>query len=269
MANWRVAAMKVTEGWPAWPQPNDEELRELARAMAKTVRFLNPDIVYAVVEDNRRMGTEWSVRLERLGIKPDHYLWENSPCAFPGVRRAGRKENDMFRGQAAASEACPLYLALDDNDYPKQLWAFVFTGKERYRRGGPEGYHFAHLLDHKTYGQRWRKELVPSDVKEPGLHGLFTSAANTVYVPSAFMRPTDFSPKLRSLFQRKALQLYGKFCRLVPPPLEMRPCEDPKNWAVCQFTWSEPVGCMDNVPNYLKFRRREMEKLFRNCERQS
>ena len=38
--------------WPAWPQPKDEDLLELARAMAPFVRFLDPGIVGAVVEDN-------------------------------------------------------------------------------------------------------------------------------------------------------------------------------------------------------------------------
>ena len=42
--------------WPAWPQPKDEDLLDLARAMAPFVRFLNPGIVGAVVEDNRRFG---------------------------------------------------------------------------------------------------------------------------------------------------------------------------------------------------------------------
>jgi len=37
-------------------------------------------------------------------------------------------------------------------------------------------------------------------VEEPVLpYGLFTSAANSVYAPGAFLRPTDLSPKLRGL----------------------------------------------------------------------
>ena len=70
--------------WPVWPQPNDEDLLTLARVMAPLVRFLDPGIVGAVVEDNRRLGAEWSPRLEALGIDPAIYLWEGSPCSFPG-----------------------------------------------------------------------------------------------------------------------------------------------------------------------------------------
>ncbi len=249
--------------WPAWPTPSDEDLRELARAMTPFVRFLDPGIVYAVVEDNRRMGADWSSRLEALGIDPAIYLWEGSPCVFPGVRRyAGSTEIAVFRQRAAADEVPPQCLTLDDNDYPKHLWAFAFTGKP-FRKRGPDGYQLAHLFDHKEHGNRWREELdVPPDAKEPVLpYGLFTSAANSAYVPGAFLRPTDFSPKLRSLIQRRAQQLYGRICRIVPPPLAVKPCED-QNWSLDNFQWSTPVGGMDNVPGFLEFRRERLGELF-------
>ena len=70
--------------WPTWPQPKDEELLDLARAMAPFMRFLDPGVVGAVVEDNKRFGGKWSTSLETLGIDPSIYLWEGSPCAFPG-----------------------------------------------------------------------------------------------------------------------------------------------------------------------------------------
>ena len=215
--------------WPAWPQPKDEDLLDLARAMAPLVRFLNPGIVGAVVEDNRRFGGEWTISLEALDIDAAIYLWEGSPCAFPGVRRyAGSTEIAVFRKRAESSEAPPQCLSLDDNDYPKHLWSFVFTGKP-FRKRGPDGYQLAHLFDHKEYGNRWRDEIdAPPGVDESVLpYGLFTSAANSVYAPGAFLKPTDLSPRLRSLIQRRAQQLYSDVCCLVPPPLAVKPCEDP------------------------------------------
>ena len=248
--------------WPVWPQPNNEDLLELARAMAPFVRFLDPGIIGAVAEDNQRCGAEWSSRLEALGIDPAIYLWDGSPCVFPGVRRhAGKKEISVFRQRAAPDGGPSQCLALDDNDYPKHLWAFVFTGKS-FRKHGPAGYQLAHLFDHKRHGNRWRDELdLPPEVDEPApLYGLFTSAANTVYAPGAFLKPTDFSPRLRSLLQRRALQLYGNICRVVPPPLAVKPCADRK-WDLDNFPWSAPVGGMDRVPDFLKFRRESMDKL--------
>ena len=104
----------------------------------------------------------------------------------------------MFRKRAESSEAPPQCLSLDDNDYPKHLWSFVFTGKP-FRKRGPDGYQLAHLFDHKEYGNRWCDELdAPPGVGEPVLpYGLFTSVANSVYAPGAFLRPTDLSPRLR------------------------------------------------------------------------
>ena len=79
----------------------------------------------------------------------------------------------MFRQRAAPDEAPPQCLALDDNDYPKHLWAFVFTGKP-FRKPGPDGYQLAHLFDHEEHGNRWRGELdLPPDVEDPApLYGL-------------------------------------------------------------------------------------------------
>lgn len=249
-------------GWPDWPPPKDDDLLELARAMAPFVRFLHPGVVYAVAEDNRRMGADWSARLEALGIDPAIYLWDGSPCSFPGVRRyAGNKEIAVFRHQAMEQDVPSQCLALDDNDYPKHLWAFVFTGKP-FRKRGPDDYRLAHLFDHKRYRNRWREELnFPPGATEAILpYGMFTSAANSVYVPLAFLTPTDFSSKLRSLIQRRALQLYGNICRVVPPPLAVKPCDDP-NWEIENFRWSAPVGDMDYVPDFLEFRRKRMMEL--------
>ena len=248
--------------WPAWPQPTDEDLLDLARAMAPFVQFLDPGIVGSVVEDNRRLGSEWSISLEALGIDPAIYLWEGSPCAFPGVRRyAGSTEIAVFRKRTESSEAPPQCLSLDDNDYPKHLWSFVFTGKP-FRKRGPDGYQLAHLFDHKEYGNRWRDELdAPPGVEEPVLpYGLFTSAANAVYALGAFLRPTDLSPRLRSLIQRRAQQLYGNICCLVPPPLAVKSCEDP-NWDVDEFRWSAPAGSMERVADFLEFRRERIGDL--------
>ena len=199
------------ETWPLWPQPRDEDVLELGRRAAWLVRFLDPGIISAVVEDNRRMAAAWSGRLKACGIDSAIYLWEGSSCAFPGVRRhAGSREIRVFRKRANAEAAPPNCLTLDDNDCPKHLWAFVFTGKP-FRKHGPQGYQLAHLFDHKEHGNRWGVELdrLQGGWKWPAPYGLYTSAANSVYVPGAFLRPTDFSARLRNLIQRRALQLYG------------------------------------------------------------
>ena len=262
----RAGGQRTESGsWPDWEQPTEETLRSLAQALTPLVRFLKPEIVAAIAEDTRRHATEWSLRFRESGIDPAIYLWDGSPCVFPGVRRhAGSKEIAEFRRQSPQETPPPNCLVIDDNDYPKHLWAFVFTGKS-FRKKGPDGYQLGHLVDHKEHGNRWREELrVVGEVREPPLlFGLFTSAANTAYFPSAFLRPTDVSFRLRSLVQRRAQHLYSDVCLVLPPGLELQPGIHP-SWEPKRFQWNPPVGQTTHVPAFLEYRRRRIDELLRN-----
>ena len=156
---------------------------------------------------------------------------------------------DLRTGTATLKRAVGLYL-----DFRHSKRAFVFTGKP-FRKVGPKGYQLGHLVDHKEHGNRWREELVGADYADqpPTLFGLFTSASNAAYFPTAFLRPTDFSFPLRSLVQRQARRLYGGVCRMLPPPLDVRPSDDP-DWDPSRFAWGEPVGETTNLQDFLEFR---------------
>ena len=262
----QVARPRAGPGsWPDWQQPSEETLRGLAQVLAPLVRFLQPEIIAALVEDTQRHAKEWSAHLRERSIDPAIYLWDGSPCAFPGVRRhAGSKEISAFRRQSAQDALPPHCLAIDDNDYPKHVWTFIFTGKP-FRKRGPVGYQLGHLVDHKEHGNRWREELdfVGGRAEPPLLFGLFTSATNAAYFPTAFLRPTDFSFHLRSLVQRRAQQLYGEVCRLLPSGLQVKPCDDPE-WDLERFHWSPPVGHATNVPAFLEYRRHRIDELLRS-----
>lgn len=264
------AATPPSGAWPEWDLPSQEALLVLLRTVAGLVRFLDPAVVSAVVEDNRRMSPDWTPRLAKLGVDPAAYLWEGSPCTFPGVRRhSGQEEISLFKRNRSGPHAASECLALDDNDYPLQFWARVLTGRP-FNKLGPPGYHLAHLFEHKTYGGRWREELEASGEPDsaPALHGLFTSAANTVFVPSEFLRPTDSSPLLRQLLQRRVAQLYGNVCTVAPPPYAPRihddPASDPGN-----FHWRAPVGTPSGVDRFLQYRRGRMDSLLRKKEHPS
>lgn len=146
--------------WPTWDQPGTAELLALAQATTPFVRFLNPDIVRALVEDNEQHRDEWTEALQAGQIDPAAYLWERSSCAFPGVRRyAGSREIAAHRGHAQLEESQSVKaLALDDNDYPKQIWSFVFRGSQ-FSKFGPSGYALAHLADHKYHGNRYKTDF--------------------------------------------------------------------------------------------------------------
>src|SRR5215212_3634473 len=50
--------------WPTWDQPATAEVLALARATTPFVRFLSPDIVRSVVEDNEKYRDEWTEALQ-------------------------------------------------------------------------------------------------------------------------------------------------------------------------------------------------------------
>ena len=247
--------------WPDWRQPSEDDMLRLARILARHVKFLRPEIVEAVTKDNARHSEEWRSMLTGAGIEPSIYLWDGSPCAFPGVRRyAGSAEIAYFRKQKPAIAPPPHCLRLDDNDYPKHPWAFIFTGKPFPKRG-PGGFQLAHLADHKLHKNRWREEFgLKGSGSPPSLFGLFTSAANAVFTPSGFLKPTDFSPRLRALLLRRAYRLYGDVCRLAPPPLVEKPRTDAE-WDPDAFEWSLPEGDMERIQAFLDFRRQRIAEI--------
>jgi hypothetical protein len=208
-----------------------------------------------------RQQAGWQAALQARGINAADYLWNDSATAFPGVRRyAGKAELRHFQQNHGMDVEG--VLRLDDNNYPKQLWSFTLRGRP-FQNFGPDGYELAHLVDHKAYKHRGAEELVGpvgEFIGANGLPGLFTSAANAAYVPT-YLRPTDFSGMLRNLLQRRALELYGSFCRLLPGDLRFRPASSPA-WETSAFTWSAPVGTTDHLTAFLDFRRTELQRLF-------
>lgn len=250
--------------WPSWSGPNEEERLSLSRIITKYVRFLNPDIVDAVVQDNMRQMARWHDLLEQCGIDSSQYLWDGSPCCFPGVRRhSGTKEINAFRGKTQEFDNA---ISLDDNSYPKQIWSYVFrdSGFSNY---GPKGYQLAHLIDHKDTTSRFSSELISKGGERiEAVPGLFTCATNAVYVPTDFLKPTDFESGLRGLLQRKAFDLYSDVSQPLPSGMNVVETEDPR-WRVEAFEWPQPVGTLDYVEDFLRYRNAKMEELFEKRKR--
>ena len=249
--------------WPQWDLPADDQLLQLAKIVIPYIRFLHPDIIRMVVKDNESHREDWSDRLRQRGIDPILYFWPYSPCAFPGVRRhAGSTEIAQHRGRIQTAAGLQNALRLDDNDYPKHIWSFVFRRKP-FQKTGPSGYSLAHLVDHKNYGNRGQEEL--ENLGDDGFaltyFGLYTSVTNTVYMPNGLIRPMDFSFLLRNLIQRRANAIYGDFCQLLPPDLSFR-TNHVDAWSLGAFAWREPVGTPDHVQAFLSYRCKRMEELF-------
>lgn len=249
--------------WPEWKQPDEDTILKLSKAVTPFVRFLNPQIIHEITEDNHKHRDEWSEKLRGCGVDPNIYLWDGSPCAFPVRRGTNKERKDLNKKHPDC-----LCLDPDGNSFPKHLWAFILTSCE-FRNHGPQGYQLAHLFDHKTYEKglykdRWQKEIEGWDDPKnpPKLFGLFTSPANTVYVPTDFLKPTDHNHRLRTLLQRQAFKLYADVCQILPPPLKVKDCNE-QEWDIKEFQFCDPVGeDMRNVSQFLKFRDNKINELF-------
>lgn len=250
---------KLKQDWPEWPAPSDDDLYELVKLTARFAKFLNPDIVNALMEDNNKNWSIWRAHFKLHHINPDIYLWHRSPCAFPGVRRySGSKEIAYFRKHTdLEGEGIPDAFQLDDNDYPKHLWSFVFRGKP-FPKYGPKGYSLAHLADHKDHKNRMYQEFEMDESKEViPIYGLYTAPTNTAFLPRSLIRPSDFSPIIRKILIERANDLYGSFCNILPPNIHLK--EDKLNkWHHSNFEWADPVGSLDNMELFLEYRRNKM-----------
>lgn len=260
-----VKQKKVGE-WPKWNSPNEEEVHILAKIITKYIRFLNPEIVAEITKNNNNDRTVWVKALELKNIDPELYLWEGSPCCFPGIRRhAGSKEIALFRKhrslkQSEIIDAIEDAIILDDNDFPKQVWSFVLKGKY-FAKSGPESYALAHLTDHKKANNRMKEEYIFNEGREyiKPFYGLFTCPTNTVYIPNNLIRPTDFNSSLRRLIVQKSEELYRNVCNIIPPHISI-PKMDEK-WSIQNFEWSSCVGNVNHVKDFLKYRKETVSKL--------
>lgn len=257
----RQRAARQDQLWPDWNMPAEEECYQLAQTTTKYLRFLAPAIVEAIVQDNDRNRTMFCANLTEAGIDPELYLWEKSSCCFPGIRRtAGSSEVAALRGRARVNTIEDA-IGIDDNDYPKHLWSFIFRGKQ-FGKFGPSGYSLAHLIDHKKDKNRMADEFTftGGHAYQKPFYGLYSSPSNTVYTPTNLIRLTDFNGAVRNLLFQKAESLYKDVCNIVPPYIKVKKNEDPR-WDLSEFEWAEPVGTLDNIEAFLKYRQKKIRKM--------
>jgi hypothetical protein len=258
-----TARTNSQSNWPKWELPAEEEIYQLAQIATKYIKFLNPAIIKKITEDNIEHYEEWRNFLQKNNINPDLYLWELSPCCFPGVRRyAGSKEIAYFRKQTKMERnEIPNALQLDNNDFPKQIWSFIFRGKS-FGKFGPDDYSLAHLFDHKESKNRMGEELefINKENNFEAYFGLYTCPSNTVYIPTSLLKPTDFNLTLRRLLFQKAESLYQDYCNILPPFMKI-PKPINEKWNINNFQWGNCVGALNNISIFITYRNNFMKEL--------
>jgi len=250
------------ETWPEWELPSDEEIYQLAQVATKYIRFISPDIVKLIVEDNSKHFSEWSNILMLRNVDPALYLWDKSPCCFPGIRRyAGSKEISSYTNHISLDvNDIKDAIKIDGNDFPKHIWSFIFRGKP-FGKFGPKNYSLAHLIDHKKSNNRMEAELefCNGEQYSKPIYGLFTSPANTIYIPNSLLKPTDFNLNLRNLLFRKAEELYSKSCNILPQYIKVPQNTDSK-WSIDNFHWGDCVGTDTHIQQFLEYRSNIVDK---------
>ena len=261
------SARKEMRLWPMWEMPSEKECYKLAQSATKFLRFLSPEIVEIIVKDNEKNREMFCDYLGEAGIDPELYLWEGSSCCFPGIRRyAGSAEISAHRGRSHI-EAIEDAIALDDNDFPKHIWSFVFRGQQ-FGKFGPTGYSLAHLVDHKKDRNRMPDEFNFThghEYKKP-FYGLYSCPSNTVYSPTNMIRLTDFNGAVRNMLFRKAESLYKDVCNIVPPYIKIKNNKNTR-WELSEFKWADPVGTMDNMEAFLSDRKKKISKILEKLRR--
>lgn len=249
VCNKNNAHNKKGEVWSPWTQPTEDESYELAKTITKYTHFLSPEIVRAITEDNNSKQAHYKAILSEAGIDPELYLWENSPCAFPGAKRADGGDKERQSDNA-------LIIDPDGNFYPLYLWKSIF----KLHSFQPDRYSLAHLIDHKGERNRMAEEFdFPSGSHKKPLYGLFTCPTNAAYVPSALMRPTDFNGSLRNLLFQKAFDLYKDCCNILPADMHLKePLSE--RWHFSNFKWAEPIGKAEDMKAFFNYRNKNFEK---------
>lgn len=248
--------------WPKWQQPTNDEMLVLAKTLIPYVKIIHPKIVALVVKENNKKRDEWAERFEARGICLNTYLWPSSPVVFPGIRRhSGTAEINAFKSRS--TDIIAKTLSLDDNSYPKEIWSFALRGR-KIEKNNPYGYALAHVLDHKDYGSRIKRELKGdfSKVDKKGFAGLYTSCVNTIWTPTSLLKPTDHNTKLRSLINQIINNQYKDVCEILPYGLEFISDTTDTEWDLANFSkMPQPVGEVEFMPEFLNYRNGIIEKL--------
>ena len=246
--------------WPEWSIPSDDTQIHLATILLPYIKILSPEIVKLIVDNNNSNRKKWTEQFINLGIKPDIYLWDDSPVTFPGVRRhSGNKEIGGFKRNSKTAKGKNALL-LDDNSFPKQIWAFSLKNYRYVDKRNPANYSLAHISDHKDYKSRNADELMGFQKTkiENSFAGLYTSCINTIWVPNLLEKPTDHNSKIRQLLIQIIIKNYSSFCKILPYNLSFKLDHIEDQWRIDRFPSPTIVGNIDYAKNFIEYRNKFM-----------
>lgn len=254
-----------------WPSVITADEEALVRLVVPYVRWLHPDLVARVQEDNARYLEAWQELLQRHAIPADLYVWPGSACVFPGVRRRSGKANEK-------DKSC-LSFDPNGNRLAHRIWELLGTSTKQFK-AERAGYELVHLFPHQP--NEWQKLLAEAETEFPyrlparwreqlgnwqtvlartGLPALFSNPANMCFLPGSLVRPTDNASLLRLVLWQKAIQLYGRNALL--PPGMAEPLADWLNELpeIVGLEWSKCYhGSIGRIKHLIKERDKKLKQ---------
>lgn len=259
----KIIRRRKVKSWPVWELPSIDDIQKTTHLLTPYLKFINPKIIEKITLSNNELESYFRAYMASSGIDYKYYIWKSCSTMFPAIRRANGKTDNEFKKRQLPielrSEKNAIYI--DDNSYPKHIWAFIFTGQQ-FSNKGPIGYELAHIFEHKAV-DRINDELSAQDdsnydISKP-LSGMFTSAACLMYAPRTFVKVTDHSLQARRLIQRKIMELYKDTTSILPPTIELK--KQDEEWEIDSFVWGKPVGDLDQIELFLEYRKDRLEKI--------
>ena len=181
--------------------------KQIAVVLAQLAHFVHPNIVARIREHNEKERPDFE-KLFSDKIEVRDYLFNGSACVFPGVRRFVSRRGKRFAYNSG-------YKAIiDGNRFPRHIWTYLVS---RIAYSGPawkktklNEFELVHLFAHKETETEFEREFF--DECDPCVrpYGNFTCAANVVLLPKGTVRPTDNSTKIKGMFFKRYIDLYGE-----------------------------------------------------------
>lgn len=232
----------------------------LAVLLARVAHFMHRDVVEAVRKGNESYAADFAEYAPEE-VCGGHYLYASSDCGFPGVHRQSGQSRSPQDRRRYVSSACAI---LDDNVFPRHIWAFLASGNAYsgagWKASGLDTFELAHLFPHKPEESGTINTIWPSFEVNHLAMSLFTSVSSVILVPKGLAKPTDVRGPLLACFYQRYLELYGG-----PPLPHVRGDGlDVPGWYPA-LEWQAPIlpqGWATRVANFLDYRHRRLRAIF-------
>lgn len=246
----------------------NEVEKELAIILGKVSHHIHPEIVEYIKDKNIDYKDEF---IDDCHPNLDYniFLYDNSDCIFPGIRRPVNKEkNNLEKWKNNINESDGTIF--NDNTYPRFIWTYLSLNKgynsNTWKESGLNSFELAHIFGHKEDEKELEKTIFKVFDNTVKPYSLFTSASNIVLIPKGLTKPTDKMDRIKICFYKRHIELYGEnFIGMENFNNEFVPV-----W-YSEIKWLEPklpVNWKERIDNLLNYRKKHLKDKYNNASAQ-